>query len=275
MVQIAQVPTRPIIRYYGGKWKLAPWIIFHFPRHKIYVEPFGGAGSVLLSKPRSHAEIYNDADGDIVNLFRVARDQGEDLIRSLELTPFAREEFDLAWEQSEDPLEKARRTVIRAYMGRDPASATMRGKSSFRVYVGSKTRQTTTMQEWANFPSALNIIISRLRGVAIENRSALDVMSAYDSDDALHYLDPPYVFSTRADTSKYRHEMDDADHIDLIRFARKLKGMVILSGYDCELYREILGDWHKVERKSFADGAEERVETLWMSPNFPSGGLFD
>jgi len=100
-------------------------------------------------------------------------------------------------------------------------------------------------------------------------------MSAYDSDDALHYLDPPYVFSTRADTSKYRHEMDDADHIDLIRFARKLKGMVILSGYDCELYREILGGWRKVERKSFADGAEERVETLWMSPNFPSGGLFD
>jgi len=275
MVQIAQVPTRPIIRYYGGKWKLAPWIISHFPRHKVYVEPFGGAGSVLLSKPRSHAEIYNDADGEIVNLFRVARDQGEDLIRSLELTPFAREEFDLAWEQSEDPLEKARRTVIRAYMGRDPASATMQGKSSFRVYVGSKTRQTTTMQEWANFPSALNIIISRLRGVAIENMSAFDVMSAYDSDDALHYLDPPYVFSTRTETSKYRHEMDDADHIDLIGFARKLKGMVIISGYDCELYREILGGWRKIERKSFADGAEERVETLWMSPNFPSGGLFD
>lgn len=84
---------RPIVRYFGGKWKLAPWIIQHLPQHRVYVEPFGGGGSVLLRKPRSYAEVYNDLDGEIVNLFLIARDHGQELQQKLELTPFARDEF--------------------------------------------------------------------------------------------------------------------------------------------------------------------------------------
>lgn len=77
---------RPLLRYHGGKWKLAPWIINHMAEHKTYVEPFGGGGSVLIRKPRAYAEVYNDLDGDVVNLFRVARDRGEELRQALALT---------------------------------------------------------------------------------------------------------------------------------------------------------------------------------------------
>lgn len=98
---------RPLLRYHGGKWKLAPWILRHLPPHRVYVEPFGGGGSVLLQKPRSYAEVYNDLDGEIVNLFRVARERGEELAQAVELTPFARLDRNLAedrWELTDiDP----------------------------------------------------------------------------------------------------------------------------------------------------------------------------
>ena len=266
MIETMTKVTRALIRYHGGKFKLAPWIIGHFPEHRVYVEPFGGAASVLLKKERSAAEIYNDMDSEMVNLFRVVRDRGAELRKSLELTPFSRDEFDLAWEQADDPLERARRTIVRAAMGRDSASATMGRQSSFRLYAGDK--RATTMQDWTNYPEALDAIIARLRGVAIENQDALKVMSAYDGSDVLHYVDPPYVFSTRDETrSDYRHELDDAGHERLLKFLATLKGMVVLSGYDCDLYGDLLPGWHKASRKAFADGARERTEVLWLSPN--------
>lgn len=110
-------PRRPILRYHGGKWLLAEWIISNFPPHRVYVEPFGGAASVLLQKRRTYAEIYNDLDGEVVNLFRVVRDDGLRLRQMLELTPFARDEFKLSYETSDDPIEQARRTVVRSFMG--------------------------------------------------------------------------------------------------------------------------------------------------------------
>lgn len=232
----------------------------------MYVEPFGGAGSVLLKKPRAYAEVYNDLDADMVNLFQVVRDQGAALRQVLALTPFARAEFDLAWERADTPLERARRTVVRAGMGRDSASATMGTKASFRVYVGDR-RPATTMSDWVNYPAALDAIIARLQGVALENRDATKVMSAYDGADVLHYVDPPYMFQTRdAGRSDYRHEMDNPAHEALLIFLKTLQGPVVLSGYDSEVYGDHLSGWVRHTRVSFADGAQARTEVLWLSP---------
>src|SRR5260370_477219 len=110
---------RPVLRYHGGKFRIAPWVIEHFPPHRTYVEPFGGAAGVLLQKPRAYSEVYNDLDGDVVNFFRVLRDpaQLDRLLQVCVATPYARVEFEDAWEPVDEPIERARRLTIRAQMG--------------------------------------------------------------------------------------------------------------------------------------------------------------
>lgn len=270
-------PTRPVLRWHGGKWILAPWIISHFPKHQVYVEPFGGAASVLIRKPRAYAEVYNDLDGAVVNLFRVLRsERAPELVEALRLTPFARDEFAEAYAPSDDPLEQARRLVTRSFMGF--GSNGHNRSTGFRA--NSNRSGTTPAHDWNNYPDCLVAVIERLAGVVIESRDAKVVMAHHDGPETLHYVDPPYVFETRADLSKdYAHELTDDDHAALLTFLRGLRGMVILSGYPCALYDDVLTDWQRVERKALADGAKERTEVLWINPQataaVSSGPLFE
>ena len=261
-------PKRPLLRYHGGKWILAPWIISHFPKHRVYVEPFGGAASVLLRKPRSWSEVYNDLDGSLVNLFRVAQARGAELVRALRRTPFARAEYVVAWELSEDPLEDARRLVVRSFMGFGSDSHHIQRRSGFRA--SARRNSTSPVHDWANLPRTLVAVIGRLRGVVLENRDAVEVMRQQDSPETLHYCDPPYVMSTRSTGAHsphcYAHEMTDEDHVALAEVLHGLSGMVIVSGYGCDLYDRLYGDWAMVEKAALADGARPRTERLWLSP---------
>lgn len=256
-------PTRPVLRWHGGKWLLAPWIIEHMPAHRVYVEPFGGAASVLMRKPRSYAEVYNDLDDDVVNLFRVLRsNRADDLIRLLTLTPFAATEFRAAYEASDDAVERARRLIVRSFMGF--GSNGVHQRTGFRS--NSNRSGTTPARDWVNYPDALAAIVDRLAGVVVLNRDAKEVMQAHDQADALHYVDPPYVFDTRSDAAHdYAHEMTDAQHLDLLVFLKTLQGKVILSGYPHPIYDETLTGWHRVQRTALADGAKKRTEVLWMN----------
>jgi DNA adenine methylase len=260
-------PSRPVLRYFGGKWLLAPWILSHFPPHRVYVEPFGGAASVLMQKPRSYAEVYNDLDGEIVNLFRVIRDSGEAIISDLRMTPFARTEFDESYSAHRDPIEQARRTIVRSFMGFGSAAACGAG-TGFRA--NSNRSGTTPAQDWANFPDCVQALTERLRGVVIENKDAIEVIQQHDGPDTLHFLDPPYVWETRSKGNPYckkggyRHEMDDDAHERLCAFLMQLKGMVILCGYRNPIYDRLR--WQTVEREAHADGARDRIEVLWMNP---------
>lgn len=224
---------------------------------------------MLLRKPKSYAEVYNDLDGEIVNVFRMARERGEELVRALELTPFAREEFVQSYKPSSDPLEQARRTITRSFQGF--GSAAVCGEvSGFRA--NSNRSGTTPALDWRNYPGALQRIVERLRGVVIENRDAIEVMRMHDAPDTVHYVDPPYVHSTRSRGNPYcnkgyKHEMTDDQHRELAEALHGLRGAVVLSGYPAALYDDLYRDWRHVERQAHADGARDRVEVLWLSPN--------
>jgi len=260
----------PALRYHGAKFRLAPWIMSFFPQHQTYTEVFGGAAGVLIQKERSYAEGYNDLDGDVVKFFRVLQNSRsrEELIKQVILTPYAREEFELAYEETDEAIERARRLAIRAQCGFGSAGAT-KGVTGFRI--DTKREYSTAQHRWAQYPDAIAAAGMRFSGVLIENRPAIEVLRQHDSPETLHFVDPPYVLSTRAIGGNcfYQHEMDDAAHIELLNSLLELEGFVVLSGYPNPIYESKLTEWDRYEtsaRISAARGTANRIEVAWINP---------
>ena len=262
---------RPALRYHGAKFRLAAWVMGFFPRHTCYVEPFGGAAGVLLQKTRAYAEVYNDLDGEVVNFFQVLRDPDmrARLIEACVFTPYSRADFELSWEPAEDPIERARRIAIRAQMGFGSAGAT-KGVTGFRI--DTKREYGTAQQLWALYPAAISAAGERMQSVLIENRPAVEVMRQHDGPETLHFVDPPYLHSTRVMNRGgryYQHEMTEEQHSDLLSSLLELDGMVVLCGYPSDLYDARLIGWtrhEKAARISAGRGTAVRTEVVWLNP---------
>lgn len=237
---------------------------------------------MLFRKPRSYGEVYNDLDDDIVTIFEILRDpeRAARLREIVELTPYSRTEFFRTYERAEDPMERARRRIVRAGMAFGTTSG-KRNRTGFRATPWRGARGTggsfaTGVGDWANYPTAIAAFTARLQGVLIECRPAVEIVKQQDSPETLFYCDPPYPWSTRTanlhnrakspNERAYAHEMTDDQHRELAVVLRGATGFVVLSGYPCDLYdRELYPDWHRVERMALADGARSRVEVLWLN----------
>lgn len=250
-----------LVRYHGGKVRMADKIIGLFPAHDCYVEPFGGGGAVLLAKPRSRLEVYNDLDGDMVAFFRALRDRPEELAAAIALTPFAREEHEVSYAETEDDVERARRVLVRSHFGH--GSSGIHRSTGFRA-AGMRSG-TLPVHGWMTLPDTVKNSAERMRGVVIERRPAVQVMQAHDGPSTVHYVDPPYLPETRDKGRDYRHEMTRADHEEMLAAIRDLRGSVVLSGYAAPMYDEALRDWRRIEIKARADRAAERTEILWCN----------
>jgi len=255
--------STPLVRYHGGKWRLAPWIIGHFPPHRTYVEVFGGGAGVLLRKRPSPVEVYNDLDGDVVNFFRVLREHPEELARAVEMTPYARAELDAAWEAVADPLERARRFAVRAWMSIGGPSDPWKS--------GLRYRRTDTSQpvlQWKRLPESLMSAASRLKSVLIEQADYRRVLNRYDAPDTLFYCDPPYLPAVRLRRRAYRCEFDENDHRALAEALAEVQGMVVLSGYAHPLYTELYEErgWERYDMPTVNQNGARAMESLWLNP---------
>lgn len=253
-----------VIKYPGAKWRIADWIIKHFPAHHSYLEPFFGSGAVLFTKQRSRIETVNDLDGDVVNLFRWIRTDPERLAQAIYWTPYAREEYDRAWAAQyteRDSFQRAVDFYVRMMMGH-----------GFRT-TGEKVGWKNDVQGreaayaagyWCKTPEAVYQAAERLRGVQIENRPAVELIRRFNFPNVLIYADPPYVLGTRHG-KQYRHEMTDGQHEELLKALCAHSGPVLISGYDSALYRDILHSWNREEIFERAQTGGYRVEVLWMN----------
>lgn len=264
--------TRPVVRYQGSKFRIAPWVISHFPPHKIYCESFGGGGSVLMLKQRSATEIYNDLSTRLVTIFKVLRDpeKSQELKRLIELTPWSRQEYYEAFdcdEENEKDVEKARKFLVRAFMGFG-AGALHRPPCGFQTQIEKQSYVAPQLFGWATYPKMIPAFCARLQGVIIENRDAEQVIEQYDTDATLHYVDPPYMLETwrKSDRKVYKHLYSDDDHEHLLTRLKSVKGYVVLSGYNSELYRDTLTGWRIAKKETINQLREKRTELLFISP---------
>lgn len=251
---------RPLLNYFGGKWRIAPWIISYFPEHEIYCESFGGSASILMRKPRSKREIINEVDQELVNLYFVARDHGRELQEKLMLTPHSRWEYRRSMEPTADPVEKARRTIVRCYFG--IGDSFLHNHNSFR---NSKDSNTCVASSWKSYWECFEQIIVRLQGVTIDCLSYKETFDKYDSKNTLFYLDPPYPPATRSKKHNYRFDWSDFEHMEFLNFCRSVKGKVIISGYDCDIYESNLSDWNTSRRDALGQKGTRRTEVIWMN----------
>lgn len=259
-------PIRPPLKWHGGKFYLAKRIIEMFPTHETYVEPFGGAASVLINKPASDVEIYNDAFQDLTRFFRVLRDHASELIQRLQLTPYSEAEFLTDHPVTDDEIELARRFFVQCRQ-----SIGGRGDAFSCTHHRSRRGMADVVSGYLSaIDDELPKIIERLRRVQIVCRDAVEVIQKWDSAETLFYCDPPYVHTARKSISVYQHEMTDDDHRRLAEVLRNCQGKVILSAYPSELYDELYHGWRKTSfdmpnNAASGESKGRREEILWTN----------
>lgn len=261
---------RIVFGWYGGKFSHLDWLLPMLPKVHHYCEPFAGSGAVLLNREPSPVETYNDLDGEVVNFFRVLRDQGSELQRAIALTPFSREEFHDAITSSAQGvahLERARRFFVLARQTRTglAQSATLGRWANCKDT--SRSGMSGVVSRWLGGVEGLGEIASRLIRVQIENRPALDIIKLYDSPKTLFYCDPPYMHDTRGDSAAYGYEMVDSEHIELSLALRHCMGKVAISGYRNDIMDHLYKAWRRFDApaKQAHSIKKLRFECLWMN----------
>lgn len=267
--------------WYGGKFSHLDWLLPLLPQATHYCEPFGGSAAVLLNREPSHVETYNDLDGEVVNFFRVLRDNPDELIRLIGLTPFSREELRIAVEgniRDITEVERARRFFVRARQVRTGLAQTASAGRWAHCKLTSRAGMAGAVSRWLGSVEGLSEIVQRLLRVQIENEPALSVIRRYDSPETFFYCDPPYPHDARSDTNAYRYEMSNDEHRKLAQVLHNAKGKVALSGYHSPLMDELYRDWNRVEaapKKAHSTNTrsdntkQDRTEVLWINYNLP------
>jgi len=239
--------------YVGGKTRLSGWITDHLPEHTVYVEPFGGSAAVLLNKPRSSIEVYNDLDGDVVQLFEVARDRPDELAQWAHRTPFSEELHDkwvqefYAGERPDDPVERAGRFLFLRYTSFAGKYATASGfsRDTPRTRVGESST-------WQTVPGRVDEVCDRLQGVSIQNRDFAEVVEHYDGEDTVFYCDPPYL------NKEDSYRVNDFGHADLNDALDGIDGYALVSYTDKP--EGLYDGWIEVTRSHYHDAGAEKDE---------------
>ena len=232
-------------QYLGGKFSYLPWLLPLLPQTKHFVDVFGGSAVVLLNREPSQIETYNDINHKVVNFFKVLRDQPEQLISLLELTPHSKFEYDEAWfSETDSPLEQARKFFIRTNQSIWAAGGQSQKKGWAASIRDSRVKMSEKTNRWINSVESLRYIVNRLKQVQIECRDFRYILSKYNDPNCLLYLDSPYDQTYRSNTI-YEFDFCNQDFYDMQFFCKNTHSQIAISGYDTPFMNELFTDFNK------------------------------
>ena len=272
--------TRSPFGYFGSKHRLALRIARILPPHNAWVEAFCGSAAVTMAKSPAPIEIINDADLQITNVFKQLREHMEELCRLIELTPYARREFEQAQEKiaAGYKLEQARKFLVASMMtvngaiGSNGNGVKHSGFSYSQSY--ARNGQEARVNRWNRLPARLRRVVRRLKNVRVERRDARELLKLFRNRPAtLVYLDPPYFMDR---DHGYKIDANEKEfHEELLELCCRAKCMVLISGYDNPLYRSFLTrqrGWKRVTIETHTRDTKgkdfSRTEVLWKNRHF-------
>ena len=266
-----------LLKYPGSKNRCAEWIVSNFPanyKKMTYIEPFFGSGAVFFMKERSCVEIINDINCNIVNLFRCVRDNPKELAHKIYYTPWSRMEYELSFEQNDDPVERARRFIINSWFAF--GSKGHFSKGSFRTL----KKDNRSINGFSTMPCEIVSLSERLKStpnsaVQIEHADALTLVEKYNGRNVFMYLDPPYMFDTRKSKKLYEDELSDERHEELLKKVLRSSARILLSGYNNNLYQEKLSGWHCEKKTVQGELGTVHTECLWRNYSDVQNSLFN
>lgn len=264
---------RPPVKTHGGKWYLKDFVISHFPENyeqMTYVEPFCAGASVFLNKKPSVVEVISDIDDGVVAVFKALRDEPREFINRVKRTTYSERAFKIALNKSEQAFDDYFEQAINEYILRRMSRGGL--KKAFAWSDRMRGGKPGDINAWETMLEQLSIISERIQQATIVCKDFTEVLKAWDEENTLFYLDPPYLHSTRSEgsTELYEHELTVEDHMNMIHLAKNARGKVIISGYSSPLYNRSLKNW-KCKKKTVANHSsqaknkERRIECLWFN----------
>lgn len=262
--------TKIAFSYLGGKYYHLNWLL---PKLECveafsFVDLFAGSFAVALNIRPHRIMTVNDINSDVVNFFKILRDNPEELVNSLHLTPYSREEYKNAKHNASDnQIEKARKFYIRVLQSKYSLGAQSHTKGWATTTKDSRAHLSEYINKWINKIDGLRDLVQTLKFLQIENRDFRNVIKNYQGPRTLIYADPPYVHASRKGSKDYAFEMSDQDHIDLSECLKAAEGYKAISGYDGQLMRELYHDWFvcKAPESSRNMSRSNRQEYLWTN----------
>lgn len=269
--------VRTPFSWFGSKSRHRGFILPLLPEDcDHYVEPFGGAAAILLARRPAPLETYNDMYGEVVNFFKVLRDENlfREFVRAADLTPYSRSEFELSKDIPSDASE-----VERARLFFFRASVAYSGRSGTKHAYFTTTRKDLRrgipdrVSRYLSAVDNLQDVAWRFKTVQVENRDGIDCIRAYDTPETLFYCDPPYPKQVRNSCNDYECEPLPVYHRTLAAVLNNIDGRAAISSYDSPLYNYLYDGWQKhvahVNRN--AENHAPRQEVVWTNYDVATG----